>query len=190
MQKNVIRCQTPNKIIVAIIDKNYRRQHNIFYNLKVTYKIAWTHEKRNIVNYPRVPLPAMGGLGGFCVGGLVLDNVPPPARAGWLFPCWKHLTRTTTLRQLSQSWKYLIIQNANQFIKHTAWCKLQYVYSHIRLWKLTIMCITQHNKKVWCLEKKKNQGKDGSDTGPRKHCGLCAYLCFKPLSESIEKERR
>lgn len=27
-------------------------------------------------SYPRVPRPAMGGLGGFCVGGFVLDNVP------------------------------------------------------------------------------------------------------------------
>lgn len=47
MQKNngVIRCQTPNKIIVAITDKNYRRQQDIFYKLQVTYKVAWTHEK-------------------------------------------------------------------------------------------------------------------------------------------------
>lgn len=28
----------------------------------------------------------MGGLGGFCVGGFVLDKVP--VLAGWLFPCW------------------------------------------------------------------------------------------------------
>lgn len=36
-------------------------------------------------SYPRVPRPDMGGLGGFCVGGFVLDKVP--VLAGWLFPC-------------------------------------------------------------------------------------------------------
>lgn len=36
-------------------------------------------------SYPRVPRPAMGGLGGFCVGGLVLASVPP--RPAALFPC-------------------------------------------------------------------------------------------------------
>jgi len=55
------------------------------------------------VTYPSVPLPAIGGLGGFCVGGLVLDNVPPPARAGGLFPCWKHLTGKTTFTIMIKS---------------------------------------------------------------------------------------
>lgn len=36
-------------------------------------------------SHPRVPRPAMGGLGGFCVGGLVLEIVPP--RPAALFPC-------------------------------------------------------------------------------------------------------
>lgn len=36
-------------------------------------------------SYPIVPRPDMGGLGGFCVGGLVLDSVPP--LIDWLFPC-------------------------------------------------------------------------------------------------------
>lgn len=36
-------------------------------------------------SYPRVPRPAMGGLGGFCVGGLVLEMVPPLPAA--LLPC-------------------------------------------------------------------------------------------------------
>lgn len=34
--------------------------------------------------HPMVPRPDMGGLGGFCVGGLVLDRVPP--LTDWLFP--------------------------------------------------------------------------------------------------------
>lgn len=41
-------------------------------------------------SYPSVPRPDIGGLGGFCVGGLVLDSVPP--LIDWLFPCccgWK-----------------------------------------------------------------------------------------------------
>lgn len=38
-----------------------------------------------IRSYPRVPRPAKGGLGGFCVGGLVLDRVPP--LTDWLLPC-------------------------------------------------------------------------------------------------------
>ncbi len=38
-----------------------------------------------ITSYPRVPRPAKGGLGGFCVGGLVLERVPP--LTDWLLPC-------------------------------------------------------------------------------------------------------
>lgn len=36
-------------------------------------------------SHPSVPHPDMGGLGGFCVGGLVLDRVP--VLTAWLFPC-------------------------------------------------------------------------------------------------------
>ncbi len=38
-----------------------------------------------ITSYPRVPRPAKGGLGGFCVGGLVLERVPPLIDG--LLPC-------------------------------------------------------------------------------------------------------
>lgn len=40
-----------------------------------------------ITSYPRVPRPAKGGLGGFCVGGLVLERVPPLID-GLLPCCW------------------------------------------------------------------------------------------------------
>lgn len=30
-----------------------------------------------LCTYPKMPLPALGGLGGFCVGGLDRDRPPP-----------------------------------------------------------------------------------------------------------------
>lgn len=35
--------------------------------------------------YPRVPFPDMGGLGGFCVGGLVRGSPPPPPPPVFMF---------------------------------------------------------------------------------------------------------
>lgn len=35
--------------------------------------------------YPKVPLPGIGGLGGFCVGGVVRDR--PPIFMFWLLTC-------------------------------------------------------------------------------------------------------
>lgn len=58
---------------------------------KCFLRCARIHRRRlkaptpTVRSYPRVPRPAMGGLGGFCVGGLVLESVPP--RPAALFPC-------------------------------------------------------------------------------------------------------
>lgn len=37
--------------------------------------------------YPIVPFPVMGGLGGFCVGGLVRGRAPPPVFMFWALAC-------------------------------------------------------------------------------------------------------
>lgn len=37
-----------------------------------------THGAELRVTHPKVPFPDMGGLGGFCVGGLVRGGAPPP----------------------------------------------------------------------------------------------------------------
>lgn len=46
--------------------------------------------------YPRVPFPDMGGLGGFCVGGLVRGSPPPPP----VFMFWALACRRSTEKNL------------------------------------------------------------------------------------------
>lgn len=60
--------------------KHNLREQQILSERKVIKYISST-----VHSYPRVPRPAMGGLGGFCVGGLVLEIVPP--RPAALLPC-------------------------------------------------------------------------------------------------------
>lgn len=58
---------------------------NVIYIQSYSVHSLLVHEYMLCHSYPRVPRPAMGGLGGFCVGGLVLEMVPP--RPAALFPC-------------------------------------------------------------------------------------------------------
>lgn len=64
--------------------RNYRTGRFILDSLWISF--IGSEERRCNSSYPSVPLPDMGGLGGFWVGGFVLDSVP--VLAGWLFPCW------------------------------------------------------------------------------------------------------
>lgn len=73
------------KVIVFFAKGN--QNHHLLLYLRNTNTVAIkpVYYAGTLHSYPRVPRPDMGGLGGFCVGGFVLDKVP--VLAGWLFPC-------------------------------------------------------------------------------------------------------
>ncbi len=46
------------------------------HNLSGPFSHSWPLELQSAYTYPMVPLPGIGGLGGFCVGGVVRRRLP------------------------------------------------------------------------------------------------------------------
>lgn len=69
----------PNKHLALKICFHSR----LFSNRETCMDKYHPHQGALQFTYPRVPFPVKGGLGGFCVGGLVRGRPPPPAFIFW-----------------------------------------------------------------------------------------------------------